>query len=91
MEDGQEIGSGEVAQELLGEDDGSAWDMLDWANVVLGRKKLDGTSSSNSSSNSGGGGGGNGISGGGGGAGISSSGSVVSSVLSSPASREFTK
>lgn len=38
-----------MAQELLGEEHGAAWDMMDWANAVLG-KKIDGLGGSSSPS-----------------------------------------
>lgn len=47
-----ELGSGEAARELLGDEHGAAWDTLDWANTVLG-KNGDATSRSSSSGSAG--------------------------------------
>lgn len=49
-------GSGEPARDLLGGESGSAWDMLSWANGVLGRGSPPAQSRGDSTGNDGGGG-----------------------------------
>lgn len=31
------VGEGTIARELLGDEHGTSWDMMDWANMVLGK------------------------------------------------------